>query len=427
MSRSLLTYSLSPKARYCLTRIPSMKILVADDDSVTRRVLNAFLVQLKHEPLIIENGRGALDALRQPDAPHIAILDWMMPDMEGPEVCRQLRKLNHEIETYVIMLTGKKEKVEIAEALDAGADDVLSKPFNILEMKARLRVAERQIQRQLKLHALLTEARAVIDGGSGQSQKSNADGTVAADNTHPEPPPSAPRLLAQLTLPRTGELVLDVLREAGVGNAAAAPFTLGEMTRASGFTVWTGFVIAPDQVWLDLILEAEDFSASEFFTQAHGVAPNDNREIMDFLKKIHAAITTAIETELQSASTTTLAPFRPVVTGTCNLRLPEEFRRQKFSTKKFTFTLTLALQPCPLILKKPGQLNALEILAESYPKIVKEEVVLLNQGSVLNERFIAKIVSFDLSAPESQPVPVFQPSPLALDFLVLGLPAKNQR
>ena len=94
-------------------------------------------------------------------------------------------------------------------------------------------------------------------------------------------------------------------------------------------------------------------------------------------------------------------------------------------TKYFSFTLTLALQPCPLLFKKPDQLSSLEILGESYPKIKKEEVVLLNQGAVLNDRFIDKIVSFDLSAPVRQPVPIFQASPLALDFLALGLPVNS--
>ena len=120
-----------------------------------------------------------------------------------------------------------------------------------------------------------------------------------------------------------------------------------------------------------------------------------------------------------------LSPFTAVASGACTLRRPEDCRRQKYFTDNFTFTLTLAVQPCPLLLKKPAQLQALEILGESYPKIKKEEVVLLNQGAILNERFIGKIVSFDLSAPESQPVPVFQPSPLALDFLTLGLPTRS--
>ena len=266
-----------------------MKILVADDDSVTRRVLKDFLVQLKYEPLIVENGRSALDVLRAPDAPHIAILDWMMPDVVGLDVCQQLRALNHEIETYVIILTGKKEKIEIAQALDAGADDFLSKPFNILEMKARLRVAERHIQHQLKLHALLTEARPAANGHAGQKANPIPHGTPTPINvTGPRPALPPKELLATLTSQRIGELVLSALREVDVENVSTEPYSLGEMTRASGFTIWEGFVVANEQVWLDLlVMEVQEFSASKLFTQSKGVGPNDHGEIMDFLKNLY--------------------------------------------------------------------------------------------------------------------------------------------
>jgi hypothetical protein len=122
-----------------------------------------------------------------------------------------------------------------------------------------------------------------------------------------------------------------------------------------------------------------------------------------------------------------ISPFPVVGSGATTLRLPEELRRLRYSFPNCTFTVTYAVQACPLLLKRPDRLLSHEILAESYPKLKKEEVTLLNQGAVLNSRFIEKIIAFDITAEESQPVPVFQPSSLALDFLALDLiPASRE-
>ena len=392
-----------------------MKILVADDDGGTRKVLKSFLTQLNYETQIVENGVSALEVLKAPGAPHIAIIDWMMPDMEGLEVCRQIRALEPGIDPYVMILTAKKEKADIAAALDAGADDVLSKPFNILEMSARLRVAERSIRRQLRRSAAVATD-AVPETGPGGSPPST---TVPSANE----PVAAPTdsALAGLTVKRSNELVLGVLGEAGVHSARAVSGELQGMNRSKGFTIWSGFVLTTTKLWLDVVMEIDDASADAFFSQLEAEAPSDQGQVMTFLKKIHTSLISAIQGEINTQGSAILSPFSPVGSGATTLRLPEEFRRLKYSFRNCTLTVTFAVQSCPLQLKRPDRLLSQEILAESYPKLRKEEVTLLNQGAVLNARFIDKIVTFDLSTDERQLVPVFQPSPMALDFLAMGL------
>jgi diguanylate cyclase (GGDEF)-like protein len=124
-----------------------MTILIADDDLVSRRLLERTLVALGHEVVAVGDGLAATTALLKPDGPRIAILDWMMPGATGLEVCRLVRKQSSHY-VYILLLTARDRREDIVIGLDAGADDFLTKPFDALELRARLRPGERVIDLQ---------------------------------------------------------------------------------------------------------------------------------------------------------------------------------------------------------------------------------------------------------------------------------------
>jgi len=125
-----------------------MKILVAEDDLVTRRILEAYLVKWGYEAVMVADGREAWRHLQQDDAPSLAILDWMMPGMDGTTICREVRKLHHQPYIYLILLTARGYKEHLIEGLEAGADEYLTKPFDPYELKARLRAGARIVELQ---------------------------------------------------------------------------------------------------------------------------------------------------------------------------------------------------------------------------------------------------------------------------------------
>lgn len=138
-----------------------MKILIAEDDMTSRLVLGATLKKMGHQVTAASNGREAWDALNQEHFP-LLISDWMMPDMDGLELCRRIRAAHQTQYTYIVLLTALGGKSSYLDGMDAGADDFITKPFDEDTLVARLRVAERI----LALHETL-RTQAMFDGLTG--------------------------------------------------------------------------------------------------------------------------------------------------------------------------------------------------------------------------------------------------------------------
>jgi two-component system cell cycle response regulator len=130
---------------------PVNKIVIAEDDPVSRRVLQAFLIKWGYEVISAADGLEALRLLESVDAPPLAVLDWMMPGLEGPQVCQRVRQIAGRPYTYIILLTAKAQKDDLLRGLEAGADDYLTKPFDAPELRARLLVGQRILDLQSSL------------------------------------------------------------------------------------------------------------------------------------------------------------------------------------------------------------------------------------------------------------------------------------
>jgi phosphoserine phosphatase RsbU/P len=127
-----------------------VRVLIADDDRVTATMLSAVLKQWQFEVQVAADGGAALTLL-QTERPAIAILDWMMPTMNGPDLCRHIRGDVALAGTYVILLTSRTSSADVISGLDAGADDYITKPFNRDELRARLQVGVRVTTLQTNL------------------------------------------------------------------------------------------------------------------------------------------------------------------------------------------------------------------------------------------------------------------------------------
>lgn len=132
-----------------------MRILIADDDPVSCRLLDGLLHKWGYQVIVAHNGTEAWEMLQADQAPRIALLDWMMPGLDGLEICRRVRARSSQAYVYVMLLTANDKVGNLVEGLESGADDYLTKPFHPQELRARLRVG----LRMLDLESGLVEAR----------------------------------------------------------------------------------------------------------------------------------------------------------------------------------------------------------------------------------------------------------------------------
>lgn len=136
-----------------------MRILVADDMPLDRSMLRLSLEKWDYEVVEAENGSEALEILTRDDAPSLAILDWMMPGISGPDICQEIRCGNRSRYTYILLLTSKDDTDDLIEGMQSGADDYIVKPVNLHELQVRLRAGKRIIELQDELIATREELR----------------------------------------------------------------------------------------------------------------------------------------------------------------------------------------------------------------------------------------------------------------------------
>lgn len=140
-----------------------MKILIAEDDAISRKLLETNLKKWGHEIESTSDGLAAWEILQREDSPRMAILDWMMPEIDGVELCKRVRGLEKKNYTYIILLTAKKSLDDIVMGLSFGADDYVTKPFNSQELKSRVKSGERIINLESKLAEKISDLENALD------------------------------------------------------------------------------------------------------------------------------------------------------------------------------------------------------------------------------------------------------------------------
>jgi len=133
-------------------QVPTLRsVLVAEDDTISRRTVVSALARGGNQVVEAKDGLEAWDMLQDPNAPRLAILDWMMPGLDGLRLCRDLKRANDGRTRYLILVTSKAERQDVVKGLEAGADDYMIKPFDAEELRARVRVGFRVLDLQEKL------------------------------------------------------------------------------------------------------------------------------------------------------------------------------------------------------------------------------------------------------------------------------------
>ena len=133
-----------------------MKVLIAEDEPVSRRLLEGALARWGYQVMVAADGEQAWKILQEPDSPMLIVLDWLMPGLDGVDVCRRAREDVRLNSAYILLLTSRTSKEDVVQGLEAGADDYVTKPFDAAELRARIQVGARLVSLQ---HALAERVR----------------------------------------------------------------------------------------------------------------------------------------------------------------------------------------------------------------------------------------------------------------------------
>jgi len=128
-----------------------MQILIAEDDAISQVMLKTMVTKAGYEPVITGDGLSAYEILIKPDTPKLAILDWMMPGLDGVEVCRKVRELKPNEPVYIILLTNRDNRKDIIHGLKSGANDYIVKPYDVEELQVRIGVGRKVVELQALL------------------------------------------------------------------------------------------------------------------------------------------------------------------------------------------------------------------------------------------------------------------------------------
>ncbi len=410
-----------------------MKVLIAEDDRISREILFRALENAHYQPVVVSDGNAALAALLEADGPLIALLDWVMPGIEGTEVCRQLRAAAPAIQPYIIIVSSKFRTGEITAGLDAGADDFISKPFDPDELLARMRVAERIVGYQVALQKQLDQYDSLGRRYSllGEIVAQQLQPPVEALDLPADPiteAESAPPPLAPVNPPPVwftpGEiqtLVPRALTELGLSaNSTVAP--PGERaTGVASFTAWAGFLDMDHNRWIDLVVEITPKSAAIVYERALRRKAQSPSEICGFLAEIQTVIATALKGALFGKGCEVATPllsraeqrdlWEPA------LRIPAESELYRFDLDGVLFDLALVCYPSAPRPRSPWDLRLNEIVAAHYPTNRPAGTApVAERGSALTEHLVKQIANSADRMPQEENVPVYELSPIAHRF-----------
>jgi DNA-binding response OmpR family regulator len=389
-----------------------MKVLVVDDDSVARKVLGAFLKQSCYDVLMMEDGDSAFRALTAPDAPHIAIVDWMMPDLTGTELCAKLRAHPFTIQPYVIIISGRKAKGDIVTALDAGANDFIVKPFNIQETQARLRVAERAINAHLDLHRRITELKLALQ------QEAVLKKPLVEIIPPPRPVEQTSALLPALEADQIDTVMASALRYCGQSDA---PKRIEFGTTRTRPIAWSGLLVLRQQLWIDLLLETNDHNLRTLLRQSAEATTDAEAAGSKFVQRLTTAIRDALMSVFRATNEPVASPLPMQVVrprfGPCPPLPSDIVVRHHYSVGEATITLTVATHPCPLENKDSEQLQVFDILAEPYPPADTRRAPLLPGKIALSESLVERLRQYTrIALGDVPPLRVHEPSSVALHY-----------
>ncbi len=380
-----------------------MKILIAEDDPNTGQFLKIILNKVGYDVVLAINGNQAWEILQQEDSPKLVILDWMMPGISGVELCQKLRATNEHIRTYIILLTAKTEKNDVIIGLKAGADDYITKPFNRIELIARLKVGERSLEIQSQLIQRIQNLEEMVRRNQllGQALRNQSK-----PKTRSLPNNCGMDHILMNTLDEMGVKSLKVHNEATVQNGLIPHFV-----------AWTSLYEVQNSTSIDLKIEISEASAKALYTKIVKDTKFSEEKILDIMIEVLNMTLANCKTVFNQNGIQILTPFIPkamtIVNFPSNSYEKENAKEFYFEGQDISFKLEVIEQLSPIEQKSLNELQPLQVVAKPVCWPGNKDRIILNKGILLNEFYILKLRDVLHRQDQELTVSVYQPSQLS--------------
>jgi CheY-like chemotaxis protein len=398
-----------------------MKILLADDDEISRKIIASFLARFGYESLVVQNGAEAWEVLQSPQAPTLAICDWMMPRMTGPEVCARLRAIKQPVRTYVILLSSRNSKLDIVKGLDAGADDYIVKPCDLTELQARLRVAlrslkyEEQLRKTIAEYDQLIRRHTMLGEMAGQQVAAQAAPVPVAAAAVAPAPAAAPA-----TAPDLSALLCEAVREIGLGQGQleANPGVAG----ATDFSVVLPCYVKRDAEWVDLRLDITRGGAHALCRAVLRRSANSEHELLGVLAEaVHLLL--GARSLARAKQALGLVPVLPPLAARSDaLPKPAQAPAQRFALKLRDLTIHAATFSAPAVVKNKSvpQLQVGDLVVDAARASGDAEQVLLSAGEVITPHRLGALAELPADKAQAITVAVVESPEASRGYLRLG-------
>lgn len=381
-----------------------MKVLVIDDDPNAQKILRALFQRLGCDPIICNDAEAGLKQALGEEPPWIIVCDWKPPVLDTPAFCRQLRADTSRFRPYLIVLTTRSAKEDIATALDAGADDFITKPFNLIEMQARIRAAVRlvsyqcDLQRQARELATANERNKLLGemltNQNGTRipkimQESAAAVTAVRRATTATP---SPHHFSQYDV---RYIISSSLIELRLVLESAKERLLPPNLRNEDFCAWAPIFLPGSGQWIDLLLSGSYTSSAALFERSLHRKPVSTGENLSFMTELVRIISHGFLRSLALREPAASQPFTP---KTINLSVtpapPPMVPRthcHDLLVEGCAFRLVLATSACPREEIAPTDLREMDILSEQLPPPGVSDLPLFHRGTVMSSHFVTKV------------------------------------
>ena len=390
--------------------------------------MKMFVEKSGYTPTIFADGPKGLAAALAPDAPPIILLDWMLPGMDGITVCQKIREAKPKVRPYVIILSAKHGKEDVTAGLDAGADDFVSKPFNVGEMQARLRVARRMVEYQSELlkqiedNEVLSQRNSLLGELISKRQGSDEPAlpTVKPMETPKSTEKQAEPALTYFTDQEVRYLLSIALLELRLALQGVSPRSRPPEFGLAEFCAWSGLLLTKQDAWVDLVVVGGTKTAEQLFERSLGRRPQTEVETAGFMAEMARMIAIGFSRMIRVRAGEVVQPLMSRALhrtlSAAPVPVPEINRSFDLVSENLPFRLMTAVEPCAKRMLTPEAVLTLDILAGPFPPREISNMPIFNEGVVMTPRFIEKMLTHDVALQQGECVAVRRPTKLARYF-----------